>query len=327
MSYRLNDLSTAEPDSTMRQETDDREIKGYLFNIQRYSIHDGPGIRTTVFLKGCPLRCYWCQNPESHREPPEVHFDQNLCTACGRCVTVCPSGASVLSNTSSSIDRSQCTACGKCVEVCPNEARRVIGRYASVEEVFKEVKRDEVFYSKSGGGITISGGEPLAQPEFTLNLLKLCRQNGIHTALDTSGYAKWPTVRQVLNYCDLVLYDIKHMDRTQHMKYTGVSNQLILDNAKRIAKVCPMWVRVTVVPGYCNDSVGKIEAAAKFMAAELGTSVRVCLLPYHRLGETKYERLGRLDRPVTHIQPPTDEIIVKFRYIFESYGFETQIGG
>jgi pyruvate formate lyase activating enzyme len=310
----------------MRQETDDRKLKGYLFNIQRYSIHDGPGIRTTVFLKGCPLRCYWCQNPESHREKPEVYFDQSLCTACGRCVTVCPSGASTLSSTSSLIDRSQCTACGKCVEVCPNEARRIIGRHTSTEEVFQEIKRDEIFYRKSGGGVTISGGEPLAQPEFTLNLLKLCRESGIHTALDTSGYAKWQTLAQVLNYCDLVLYDIKLIDSKQHMKYTGVSNRLILDNAKRIAGICPMWVRVTVVPGYCNDSVEKIEATAKFIAAELGNSVRVCLLPYHRLGEAKYERLGRLDGP-THIQPPTDDSLLKFKEVFESYGFETQIGG
>ena len=301
--------------------------RGIIYNIQCYSIHDGPGIRTTVFFKGCPLRCFWCQNPESHRKQPEVYFDQSLCTACGRCVDVCPSGASVLSDTSSLIDRSQCLACGKCVEVCPNEARRIIGWYASVGEVFKEIKSDEAFYRKSGGGVTISGGEPLAQPEFTISLLKLCRQSGIHTALDTSGCAEWKTVRRVLKYCDLVLYDIKLMDSTQHMKYTGVSNQLILDNAKRIARMCPIWVRVTVVPGYCNDSAEKIEATAKFIAAELGTSVRVCLLSYHMLGETKYERLGRLDRPIINIQPPADESIMKFREVFESYGLETQIGG
>jgi len=311
----------------MQRVKDAKELKGYIFNIQRYSIHDGPGIRTTVFLKGCPLRCSWCQNPESQREQPEVHFDPGLCTVCGKCVAVCPSGASSLSTASSLIDRNRCIACGQCVEVCPNEARRVIGSYISVEEVFQEVKRDEAFYIKSGGGVTISGGEPLFQPEFTVSLLKLCRQSGIHTALDTCGYAKWDTLKKVLSYCDLVLYDIKHMGLAQHMKYTGVSNQLILDNAKRITDICPMWVRLTVVPGYCNDSVAKIKAAARFITEELGTSVRICLLPYHRLGETKYERLGRLEGQILRVQPPADESINKLKDVFESYGFETQIGG
>ena len=312
---------------TVPRETNDNDVKGYIFNIQRYSIHDGPGIRTTVFLKGCPLRCYWCQNPESQDKGPEVYFDQTRCTACGKCVTVCPAGASLLSDTTSSIDRSRCTACGKCSEVCPNEARRIIGKYVSVGEVFEEVKRDEVFYAKSGGGVTISGGEPLFQPDYTVSLLKSCRRSGIHTALDTSGYVKWNTLKRVLDYCNLVLFDIKHIDLAQHVKYTGVSNQLILDNARRVVDVCPMWVRVTVVPGYCNDSIETIEATARFLTAELGTSVVVCLLPYHRLGEIKYEKLGRLARPITGIQPPDDESITKFREVFESYGFDTKIGG
>jgi pyruvate formate lyase activating enzyme len=302
----------------------DSEIKGCIFNIQRYSIHDGPGIRTTVFLKGCPLRCYWCQNPESHKERPEIYYDKHLCTACGKCVATCPTGASILSGNHLLIDRNKCIACGKCVEVCPNEARRIIGKYARVGEVLEEIKKDEIFFRKSGGGVTISGGEPLFQAEFTINLLKSCRQHDIHTALDTSGYAEWNTLRRVLDYCDLVLYDLKHIDPRQHVKYTGVSNRLILDNAKRIAGICPMWVRLTVVPGYCNDSIETIKATADFITAELGRSIKVCLLPYHRLGEVKYERLGR---KATSIQPPDEEDITKYREVFESYGFDTQIGG
>jgi pyruvate formate lyase activating enzyme len=152
----MNAFSETKPSSTTRQETGDNNIKGYIFNIQQYSIHDGPGIRTTVFLKGCPLQCYWFQNPESQKAQPELFFDKNLCTRCGKCIAICPSGAIILSDTSSTIDRSKCIACGKCIEVCPNEARHMVGRYASAEEIFNEVKRDEIFYRKSGGGITIS---------------------------------------------------------------------------------------------------------------------------------------------------------------------------
>jgi pyruvate formate lyase activating enzyme len=303
------------------------ETKGVIFNIQRYSIHDGPGIRTTVFIKGCPLRCVWCQNPESQALLPQIFFNSEKCTGCGQCAQVCPEGAIDIYEGKSRTNRQLCRGHGKCAEACPNEARNLMGRYATAAEVFQEVNSDAIFYQRSGGGVTLSGGEPLAQPEFAISLLRLCQNAGMHTALDTCGYAKWETLRPVLDYVDLVLYDFKHMDPAEHKKHTGVSNSLILDNARRIYHECaiPMLARVPIVPGY-NDSVENLEATASFIASELGTSVKVHLLPYHRLGETKYERLGRADKSV-HIQPPSEERVLELKQVFESLGLTAYVGG
>ena len=173
--------------------------KGVIFNIQHYSIHDGPGIRTTVFLKGCPLRCVWCQNPESQASLPEIFFNRETCTGCGKCVEVCPKGAIEIAGGHSKTNRKLCDACGKCAEACPNEARSLMGRYVSVSEVFKEVSGVLIFYQRSGG-VTLSGGDPVAQPEFTISILKMYKNAGIHTAIDTSGYARWEILRQILEY-------------------------------------------------------------------------------------------------------------------------------
>jgi len=301
--------------------------RGVIFNIQTYSIHDGPGIRTTVFMKGCPLTCLWCQNPESQKLPPEIFFDSEKCTGCGKCVEACPNGAIEISDGRSRTNRELCTGQGKCAEVCPNEARNLMGKYVTAGEVFQKVKKDEIFYQRSGGGVTLSGGEPSAQPEFAVSLLRLCKNAGIHTAVDTCGYAKWETLRQVLSYADLVLYDFKHMDPVKHKKHTGVSNDLILDNAKKIHHELsiPMLARVPVVPGY-NDSVENIEATAKFIANELGTSVKVHLLPYHKLGEVKYERLEKPGKSVS-IEPSSDEHMAKLQKVVEAFGLQTYIGG
>jgi len=301
--------------------------KGVIFNVQPYSIHDGPGIRTTVFMKGCPLMCLWCQNPESQALLPEIFFDRGKCTGCGKCVEVCPEGAIEIYQERSRTNRGLCKGHGKCVEICPNEARNLMGINVTAEEVFQEVNGDAIFYQRSGGGVTLSGGEPLAQPEFAISLLKLCKNAGIHTALDTSGYAKWETMRQVLDYVDLVLYDFKHMDPAEHRKQTGVSNSLILDNSRKIYHECskPMLARIPIVPGY-NDSVENIEATAKFVATELGNSVKVHLLPYHRLGETKYERLEMASKSVS-IQPPSEEHMSELQKIVESFGLIACVGG
>lgn len=301
--------------------------RGVIFNIQHYSIHDGPGIRTTVFMKGCPLHCYWCQNPESQALQPELFFDSEKCTGCGKCTQVCPEGAIEITQGKSRTNRELCKGWGSCAEVCPNEARNLMGRYVTAGEVFKEVAADEIFYQRSGGGVTLSGGEPLAQPRFAVSLLELCRNAAIHTTIDTSGYARWETIRWILNYVDLVLYDFKHMDPVEHEKCTGVSNDLILDNVRRIHHELsiPILGRIPIIPGY-NDSVENIEATAKFIATELGTSVRVHLLPYHRLGETKYERLGRLDKSVS-IEPPGDEHMSELQKVIGAFGLQTYIGG
>ena len=306
--------------------TEVQVTKGVIFNIQHYSIHDGPGIRTTVFLKGCPLRCLWCQNPESQASRPEIFFDSEKCKGCGACVQACPEGAIELGEGRSRTNRDLCQGAGKCAEVCPNEARNLMGRCVTAGEVFKRVAADAIFYQRSGGGVTLSGGEPLAQPQFAISLLKLCKDAAIHTTLDTCGYARWETVRPMLEFVDLVLYDFKHMDPVEHEKYTGVSNDLILDNARKIHELSiPMLARVPLIPGY-NDTAENMAATAQFVATELGTSIKVHLLPYHRLGETKYERMEEPDKSVS-VQPPSDERMEEIKEIFESFGLTVNLGG
>lgn len=268
-----------------------KEKRGVIFDLQRYSIHDGPGIRTTVFFKGCPLRCFWCQNPESQRNQPEILLSQDNCASCGRCVTVCPTCASTLAEISSTIDRSRCVGCGKCVEVCPNKARTLVGRCVTVDEIMQEVMRDKKFYENSGGGVTLSGGEPMAQREFALSILQSCKKAGLHTVLDTCGYTPWASMREILKYIDLVLYDVKCMDRKKHHEATGKSNDVILANAKRVAKHKNMRVRIPIIPDF-NDSVEEVKAILRFIRTELGL-IDIDLLPYNKLGESKHKRLGR----------------------------------
>ena len=287
--------------------------KGIIFNIQGYSIHDGPGIRTTVFLKGCPLRCFWCQNPESQAIKPEILLNNSICTLCGRCITVCPTGASSLSEASSKIDRRQCTGCGQCVDICPIQARNLVGKTVTVDEVMAEVVKDKKFYENSGGGVTLTGGEPTIQPEFALEILRTCQEEGIHTVLETCGYAPWLTMQKLLKYTDLVLYDIKCMDTNKHRKATGKLNHLIINNAKKIAAYKPMRVRVPLIPGF-NDSVEDIRAIAEFVEAELG-KVAIELLTYNKLGEGKYQRL---DRTVVHLEPQSEEHLRKLEALIKS---------
>jgi pyruvate formate lyase activating enzyme len=296
--------------------------QGSIFNIQGYCIHDGPGIRTTVFLKGCPLRCLWCQNPESHSFQPELLFAEEKCTGCGRCVQVCPEKAIRMQGKVSQTDRRLCKSAGLCANACPNEARAVMA-----DDIFKEVAADSLFYRESGGGVTLGGGEPLAQPEFASSILKKCRDAGFHTALDTCGYASWTTAKEVLLHVNLVLFDFKHMNPEMHKKYTGVSNELILQNAGKIhhEMAIPMRARVTLVPGF-NDSRENIEATAGFIANKLSKAIPVHLLPYHRLGEAKWGRLDRKNETAT-IDTPDEQQLVKCRRIFESFGLTTIEGG
>jgi pyruvate formate lyase activating enzyme len=267
------------------------DISGIVFNIQRYSIHDGPGIRTTVFLKGCPLSCSWCQNPESQSREPEIMINRNLCTVCGRCVSECEKGANSLSEECSVIDRMKCVSCGHCVEICPNEARKLSGIEMRVGEVVKEVLKDLKFYETSGGGVTLSGGEPTFQPEFALAILRECKKSGVHTAIETCGYTSWEVLKRFFECTDLVLFDIKHMDDDAHKEGTGISNEKILENAAKMAKVKAMRVRVPLIPGF-NDSEQDVRKIAAFVAT-LPNEVEVDLLAYNPLGEGKYESLGK----------------------------------
>jgi pyruvate formate lyase activating enzyme len=307
----------------MRNET----VNGVVFNIQHYAIHDGPGIRTTVFLKGCPLGCLWCQNPESQDLKPVIFFNAEKCTGCGMCTEVCPENAIQIVAEKSVTDRSRCKGTGECAAICPNEARSLMGRTMSGLEVFEDVNADAVFYQNSGGGVPLSGGDPVAQPAFATDILKRCQNAGIHTAVETCGFAKWQTLKNILRYVDLVLFDIKHMDPVKHRAFTNVSNELILDNAKKIRRQLelPMLARIPVIPGY-NDSPDMLKTAAQFIARELGTAVNVHLLPYHRLGEAKYERLEKPGQRI-RIVPPEDSHMQEVKGVFAAEGLTVYIGG
>ncbi len=303
------------------------DVKGVVFNIQRYSIHDGPGIRTTVFLKGCPLSCLWCQNPESQSLKPELFYNRDRCVGCGKCIAVCPVNAIEMGDGKVLTDRSICTGCGLCVDACPEEAREVMGKLMTADEVVNEVMKDAIFYKNSGGGVTLSGGDPFAQPTFSAAILRLCKEKGMHTAIETCGYAPWTTIEKILPFVDLVLYDMKHMDAAEHRKLTGVSNELILDNAKRILHEMhvPLIIRVPVVPGY-NDSSDNIEALAAFVVNELSPFLQVHLLPYHRLGESKVQQLERGNAPLNSA-PPDEELMLSVKEIMEARGLKKVVIG
>ena len=276
---------------------------GVIFDIQRFTLDDGPGIRTTVFLKGCPLRCLWCHNPEGLNMSRAIGWHEKYCTKCLKCIAVCPKSAISVQEGGIFTDESLCDLCGNCVRECPNKARETIGKRVTVKELFAQLEEDRAFYEESGGGITCSGGEPLMQAEFVAELFRECKRNGIHTALDTSGFAEWEAFEKVLPFTDLVLFDLKHSDPTKHLSYTGVDSQKIWANFERLAKMqVPLSVRCPVVPGYVDDEVNfrKIAEFIKRFDSVLGIE----LLPYHPMGEPKYRMLNRRYQ-LSGLEPPT----------------------
>jgi len=299
------------------------DISGTIFDIQKFSINDGPGIRTTVFFKGCPLNCGWCSNPESQDSNPELFYFENLCSRCYRCVEVCPNRATTIeSDGSLKIDRDLCKACGACAEVCLSDARVVSGREISTAEVVDIVKKDSLFYRNSGGGITVSGGEPTAQPKFLIDLLRRCQDLGFHTTLDTCGYVKWEVMEKILKYVDLVLFDLKHMDPLRHQELAGSDNEMILKNAESIGRMKKqMIIRLPLIPGV-NDSEENIRASARFMSHI--DAVRVDLVPYHRLGVNKYKRLGK-EYLLASVKSLDEEAVARVRDILEAKGLEVSI--
>ena len=299
--------------------------KCVVFNIDRMTVHNGPGLRTVVYLKGCPLRCLWCSTPESQKPHPEIAIYPDRCNHCGECVPVCPLHAIKLTKETISINRAQCDNCGKCAEVCYPEALKLLGQAMTVEKLLEEVKKDKVFYKHSGGGVTISGGEPLLVPEFLKRFLKACREEGINTGIDTCGHVPWENIEQVLPYTNFFLWDIKHMDPEKHREFTGVTNELILSNARAISKAgIPLYIRIPVIPGY-TDSDHNIKAICKF-ALELHSVVRVDLLFVHHLGKARYDSLNRV-YPIADVPTIPNDELQRMKLLVESYGLQCSIGG
>ena len=297
---------------------------GTIFDIQRFSVHDGPGIRTLVFFKGCPLACLWCSNPESQRFGAELLFDPEKCVACGGCAEVCPHRAVRLEANRVQFERERCAACGRCVEVCYAEARTMAGERLTVTEVVAEVCKDEPFFVRSGGGVTLGGGEPLAQAEFARGILMECRVRGIHTAIETCGHVPWPAIKAMLPWTDLFLFDLKHLDALKHRTHTGGDVDLILSNLKRLATaVASVTLRVPVIPEF-NDTPEDIRAIAERVVS-LGIT-EMHLLPYHRLGQNKYRLLGRQYGLARDKKVPEDTL-EGLRAVASDAGLTARIGG
>lgn len=301
-------------------------MKGLVYDIQRFAIHDGPGIRTLVRMKGCPITCLWCSSPQSQKPSPEILHIELDCRKCGHCAEVCPLQAITLSGDSyPEIDRGACDVCGQCVEECPNNALELAGKWVTVEELFREVDKDSPFYRRSKGGVTVGGGDPVMQIDFVTAFLKRCKQSYIHTAIETCGFVKWERLKGMLDHVDLVYMDIKHMNDAAHRELTGVSNELILENARQVAAMRSLIIRIPLIPGY-NDSDDNVLDTAT-LAAELDKNLqRVELLPYHKFGTQTYGQLGR-EYKLAGVEPPSDDHMKRLADIVECCGVRAQIGG
>ena len=312
-------------------------ITGKTYDIQGFSVQDGPGIRTTVFLKGCPLRCPWCHSPESQDFRTELNWMKIRCLGldkCGKCLTVCPEGCISAGEESTDaageairypkVDKTACTECGKCADVCKANALYMCGDDKTLDEVMHRLLRDKPFFDTSGGGVTVSGGECLSQPEFTLELLKRCKAAGIHTAVDTTGFVRWEVIEQVLPYTDLFLYDLKCMDSALHKQVIGVPNELILDNARKIAQHGgKMQIRIPTIPMF-NESEASFEKYAEFLNEIRDAVELVQLLPYHTYGLSKHERLLKNEQ-IFVATPPSDALMEKRRDQLAAAGFNVTI--
>ena len=293
--------------------------------MKKYAIHDGPGIRTTVFFKGCPLQCKWCHNPESWRKYPEPGFRRGRCQRCGRCVETCEEKAISFAQERPVTNPGKCKVCGECVAACLSGAREIIGEEMTVSRAITEIEKDIIFYDQSGGGATFSGGEPLMQPEFLLELLRQCRKQRIHTAVDTTCHADTKVVEKVAEHTDLLLCDLKHMDAGIHKDFTGVENDLILYNIKWLSNAGKrVTIRIPIVPGFNNDR-SNIEMTAEFVKS-LGNVTRIDVLPYNSGGKEKSIRLTS-DFDLMETEVPDSEQMAAIAENLRSYGFEVKVGG
>lgn len=297
--------------------------KGRIFNIQRFSTEDGPGIRTTVFLKGCTLTCLWCSNPESQHTRPQLAHNDALCDKCGRCVTACSKRAIALTDTGIRVNRELCDDCGDCVQVCGPRSLRMIGEDKTVDEVLEEILKDRLYYRSSQGGVTCSGGEPLMQAPFVAALFERCQEAGLHTTLDTTGHGSPAGLEKVLRHTNLVLFDLKVMDDDLHRKTTGISNRTILENARRVSESpAQMIIRVPLIPGV-SDTDENVTAIAQFVK-QLRPGPVVNVLPYHRFGMNKYTMLDRA-YPMNDAQPLPLERVERIVEMFEAHGLACEI--
>lgn len=308
-------------------------IKGTFFNIQRYTIHDGPGIRTEIFLKGCPLSCKWCSNPESHKSFMQPGVYKSKCLGgdkCGLCKKACSENCLIFKNMKLiSINRDKCTGCMKCADICPADAIKRWGEKISTDKAMEIIRKDISYYKRSGGGVTISGGEPLMQPEFVKALLKKCKAENIHTCVETTLCTDWDIIKEILPFTDLFITDIKHMNSNIHKKHTGIGNEKILDNIERIVNIGkPLIIRIPVIP-YVNDNIENISAVADFILNRLDNKIlQLQLLEFMRLGEEKYTSLG-IDYPMKDLRFDKDEFTEKikdFANYFNNKGINTVFG-
>lgn len=313
------DKQQANKNDTMETEA----LKGWIFDIQRFSVQDGPGIRTSVFFKGCPLVCLWCSNPESQKKTPEILYRKNMCAQCHKCIDVCPNKAiKARDDGFVDTDRQLCNGCGACESACLNDARRITGKTYTVDEVMEIVEKDIDYYRNSSGGVTASGGEACRQQAFLSALFERCQNRGLHTTLDTCGFVASETLESILEHVDLVLYDIKAIDPELHKKLTGVDNDIILKNARLIAgKNVPMIIRVPLIPE-CNTSSENTQAIAEFVH-ELG-DIEVNLLPYHKFGQGKYESLD-MKYPLEGLETLQPEQAESLAEEMRSYGVPVKI--
>lgn len=297
-----------------------------IFDIKRYAINDGPGIRLVVFFKGCNLNCVWCHNPESISPAPEKMFSPGKCIQCGSCVETCPENAITLTEQGIKFDESLCSMCGKCAAVCPTKAIEISGKKMTAEEIMAIIEKERIFFDQSGGGVTFSGGEPLLHPELLLQLLEECRLRKIHTAIDTAGNVRTETLLKVAEMADLFLYDLKLMHPGLHKQWTKSGNNLILPNLEALANAgAKIIIRIPLVGGV-NDTIENIEETARFIAQLHGESKEVHLFPYHSIAQNKFMRLGRSDQ-FKKLQEPDRETQERAISIFAEYGIKASVGG
>lgn len=300
-------------------------MKGIIFDIKKYAIHDGPGIRTTVFFKGCPLDCWWCHNPEGLTPSIQIAYRKERCIGCGQCVESCPEKALTLTREGVASDPSKCTRCGTCAETCPADARELLGREVGVEEVMQEIEKDTLFYDESGGGVTFSGGEPLMQPDLLMGLLRACGDLDIHRTVDTTGCADADLLIAVAKETDLFLYDLKIMSDEAHRKYTGISNSLILANLETLARQgVHITVRMPVIPGI-NTGDGNLSLLASFLSDLPGVN-DIHLLPYHCAAKGKYRKLDLTYR-LDDLAPPSQEVMTSVAERLKGFDLNVKIGG